>query len=140
MNHSDTMRRAYELISAGDIDGFGALMAPDFVEHEELPGLTPTKEGVLELFRGYRAAFPDLRMEAEEVIASGATTVARVTASGTQDGEFLGMPPSGRRVEVRLIDIMRFDDAGLVAEHWGVMDMLSMLQQLGVVPEGAPAA
>lgn len=140
MNHSDTMRRAYELISAGDIDGFGALVAAGFVEHEEVPGLTPTKEGVLELFRGYRAAFPDLRMDAEEVIASGATTVARVTASGTQDGEFLGMPPSGRRVEVRLIDIMRFDDAGLIAEHWGVMDMLSMLQQLGAIPEGAPAA
>lgn len=140
MNHSETMRRAYALISEGDIDGFGALVAADFVEHEELPGLTPTKEGVLELFRGYRAAFPDLRMDPDEVIASGATTVARVTATGTQDGEFMGMPASGRRVEVRLIDIMRWDDTGLVAEHWGVMDMLSMLQQLGAIPQGAPAA
>ncbi|HET6966695.1 MAG TPA: ester cyclase [Ornithinibacter sp.] len=140
MNHSETMRQAYALISDADIDGFGALVAPGFVEHEEVPGLTPTKDGVLELFRGYRAAFPDLRMDAEEIIASGATTVARVTASGTQDGEFMGLPPSGRRVEVRLIDIMRFDDAGLIAEHWGVMDMLSMLQQLGAIPQGAPAA
>jgi steroid delta-isomerase-like uncharacterized protein len=140
MNHSATMRRAYELISAGDIDGFGSLVAAGFVEHDEAPGLPPTREGVLELFRGYRAAFPDLRMDAEEVIASGDTTVARVRASGTQDGEFMGMPPSGRRVEVRLIDIMRFDDAGLISDHWGVVDMLSMLQQLGVIPQGAPAA
>jgi steroid delta-isomerase-like uncharacterized protein len=134
------MRRAYELISAGDIDGFGALVAADFVEHEETPGLPPTKDGVLELFRGYRAAFPDMQMAVDEVIASGDRTVARVRVSGTQDGEFLGMPPSGRRVEVRLIDIMRFDDAGLVVEHWGVVDMLSLLQQLGVIPQGAPGA
>jgi steroid delta-isomerase-like uncharacterized protein len=140
MDHATTMRRAYELISAGDIDGFGALVAADFVEHEETPGLPPTKDGVLELFRGYRAAFPDMQMAVDEVIASGDRTVARVRVSGTQDGEFLGMPPSGRRVEVKLIDIMRFDDAGLVAEHWGIVDMLSLLQQLGVIPQGAPGA
>jgi steroid delta-isomerase-like uncharacterized protein len=139
MDHSATMRRAYELISEGDIDGFGDLVAASFVEHEETPGLSPTKDGVLELFRGYRDAFPDLRMAVDEVIASGDRTVARVRVSGTQDGEFMGMPPSGRRVEVKLIDIMRFDDDGLIAEHWGVIDMLSLLQQLGVVHQGAPA-
>lgn len=140
MDHSTTMRRAYELISEGDIDGFGGLVAAGFVEHEETPGIPPTKEGVLELFRGYRATFPDMRMDVEEIIASGDKTVARVTVSGTQDGEFMGMSPSGRRVQVRLIDIMRFDDDGLIAEHWGVVDMLSMLQQLGAIPQGAPAA
>jgi steroid delta-isomerase-like uncharacterized protein len=140
MNHEASMRRSYELISHGDIDGFGRLVAAGFVEHQATPGLPPTKEGVLELFRGYRAAFPDLRMHVEEVIASGATTVARVTVSGTQKGEFMGMPPSGRRAEVQLIDIMRFDDAGLIAEHWGVVDTLSLLQQLGMIPAGAPTA
>lgn len=137
-DHSATMRRAYDLISEGDIDGFGRLVAAGFVEHEETPGLSPTKEGVLELFRGYRAAFPDMRMDVEEIIASGDRTVARVKVSGTHDGEFLGMPPSGRRVDVQLIDVMRFDEAGLIAEHWGVVDMLSMLQQLGAMPQGAP--
>lgn len=78
-------------------------------------------------------------METEEILASGDKTVARVKASGTQNGEFLGMPASGKFVEVRLIDIMRFDDAGLVCEHWGVMDMLSLLQQLGAIPQGLPA-
>ena len=140
MNHAATMRRSYELISHGDIDGFGRLVAAGFIEHEVTPGLPPTKEGVLELFRGYLAAFPDLRMHVDEIIASGDTTVARVTVTGTQDGEFMGMPPSGRRAEVQLIDIMRFDDAGLIAEHWGVVDSLSLLQQLGVIPTGAPTA
>ena len=139
MDHSATMQRAYDLISEGDIDGFGGLLAEGFVEHEELPGLTPTKDGVLEFFRAYLAAFPDLRMDTADIIASGDKAVARVTASGTQTGEFMGMPPSGKSIEVQLIDIMRFDDAGLVCEHWGVMDMLSMLQQLGAIPDGLPA-
>ena len=140
MDTAATMRRAYELINDGDIDGFGELLADGFVEHEELPGLAPSKEGVQELFRAYRAAFPDLRMDALDVIASGDKAVARVVATGTQTGEFMGMPPSGRQIEVQMIDIMQFDDAGKVCEHWGVMDMLSMLQQLGAIPEGAAPA
>ena len=135
-----TMRRAYDLINRGDIEGFGDLVAEDFVEHQEAPGLPPTKQGVLELFRGYRAAFPDMHMEALEVLADGDRTVARVVVSGTQTGDFMGIPGSGRRAEVQLIDIMAFDEAGLISEHWGVVDMLGMLQQLGVVPEVAPAS
>ena len=76
-------------------------------------------------------------MDAVDVLASGDRTVARVTVSGTQTGDFMGIPASGRHAEVDLIDIMRFDDAGLVCEHWGVADMLSLLQQLGVIPVGA---
>ena len=140
MDHIQTMRRTYELISDGDIDGFGELLAEDFVEHQEAPGLPPTKAGVLDLFRGYRAAFPDLRMDAVDVLAAGDRTVARVTVSGTQTGDFMGIPASGRHAEVDLIDIMRFDDAGLVCEHWGVADTLSLLQQLGVIPQGAATA
>ncbi len=139
MDHAATMQRAYDLINAGDIDGFGALVAEGFVEHEEVPGLSPTKEGVLTLFRGYRDAFPDLHMSVQEIIADGDKTVARVTTTGTQTGDWMGMPASGRSVEVQLIDIMGFDAGGLICEHWGVMDMLSMLQQLGAIPDLAPA-
>ena len=139
MDHSATTQRAYDLINEGDIEGFGALLADGFVEHEALPGLAPTRDGVMELFRTYRAAFPDLHMDALDIIASGDKTVTRVKASGTQHGEFMGMPPSGKSIEISMIDIMRFDDAGLMCEHWGVLDMLSMLQQLGAIPDVLPA-
>ena len=66
MDHVATMRRSYELINTGDIDGFGEFLAEDFVEHEQAPGLAPTKAGVLEFFRMYRAAFPDLRFEPQD--------------------------------------------------------------------------
>lgn len=139
MDHEATMRRCYELISVGDVDGFGDLLADDFVEHEETPGLEPTKDGVKTFFRMYLAAFPDLRMEPQDVIASGDKAVARVRATGTHDGELMGMPATGRAVDVQLIDIMRFREDGKVVEHWGVFDALTMMQQLGAVPDGPPA-
>jgi steroid delta-isomerase-like uncharacterized protein len=129
----------YELISAGDIDGFGEHVAEDFVEHEELPGLEPSKEGVKELFRIYRAAFPDLRMQAEDVLVSGDKVVARARATGTHRGEFLGMPATGKSIDVQLIDIIRFGDDGLAREHWGVFDVFAMMQQLGAIPAPTPA-
>jgi len=138
MDHTATIRRMYDLLSAGDIDGFGDLIADDFVEHEETPGLEPTKEGVKQFFHMYRAAFPDLRMEPQDVLASGDKVVARARATGTNQGEFMGMPATGKSVDVQLIDIIRFGDDGLAREHWGVFDALGMMQQLGAIP--APPA
>lgn len=138
MDHAATMRRVYDLINAGDVDGFGDLIADDFVEHEELPGLAPTKEGVKDFFNMYLAAFPDLRMDPADVLASGDKVVARVRATGTHQGEFLGIPATGKSIDVQLVDIIRFADDGLAHEHWGVFDTMTMMRQLGVVPEGAP--
>ena len=135
MDHSVAMRRMYELINAGDIDGFGACLADDFVEHEEMPGLEPSKAGVKQLFHMYRAAFPDLRMDVQDVLVSGDKAVARVRATGTHQGEFLGMPATGKSIDVQLIDIARFDDDGLACEHWGVFDAMAMMQQLGAIPQ-----
>jgi len=134
MDHAATVRRFYELISAGDVDGFGELLADDFVEHEETPGLAPTKDGVLSFFRMYIAAFPDLRMTPEDIITSGDKVVARARATGTNSGEFMGMPATGKPMDVQLIDIIRFSDDGLAREHWGVFDAMGMMQQLGVAP------
>jgi steroid delta-isomerase-like uncharacterized protein len=139
MDHSNSIRRLYDLINAGDIDGFGRQVAEDFVEHEELPGLPPTKEGVVQYFRMMLAAFPDMRMDVEDVIASGDKAVARLRVTGTNKGDFIGMPATGKSASVKLIDITRFGDDGLAREHWGVVDQLALMQQLGVIPAGAPA-
>jgi len=138
MDHAATMERAYELINAGDIDGFGALLADDFVEHEESPGLAPTRDGVMDFFRMYVAAFPDLRMTPEDVLASDDKVVVRVRATGTHEGEFMGVPATGKTIDVQAIDIVRFGDDGLAHEHWGVFDAMTMMQQLGVVPSDGP--
>ena len=136
MDNASKLRRAYDLLNAGDIDGFGEFLSDDIVEHEEIPGLAPTKEGIKDFFRMYRAAFPDLQMRVEDIVASGDKAVARVRTTGTNQGEFMGMPASGKSIDVQLIDIMRFGADGLIREHWGVLDALSMMQQLGAMPEG----
>lgn len=139
MDPSASIRRLYDLINAGDIDGFGRRLADDFVEHEEIPGIPPTRAGVVQYFRMMLAAFPDMRMDVDDVIASGDKAVARLRVSGTNTGEFMGMPATGKPASVKLIDITRFGDDGLAREHWGVVDNLSLMQQLGVIPAGPPA-
>lgn len=132
------LRHFYSEVSAGNLDALDELVADDVVEHEEFPGLKPNKEGVKQFFAMFRSAFPDFRMEPHEIIAEGDLVCARVTFSGTQEGEFMGVPPSGKRVEMQAIDIVRVRD-GQAIEHWGVTDSMTMMQQLGAVPEQAPA-
>ena len=139
MDHRASIRRLYDLINAGDIDGFGRQVADDFVEHNEVPGLPPTKAGVVQNFRMLTAAFPDFQMHVEDVIASGDKAVARVRVTGTHKGEFMGLPATGKSATVDLIDITRFGDDGLAREHWGVVDQLALMQQLGVIPAAPPA-
>jgi steroid delta-isomerase-like uncharacterized protein len=134
-----TLEQMYERINAHDADGFCEYLAEDFVEHEEAPGLAPTKEGVRQFFTMYMAAFPDLRFEVEDILASGDKVVARVRCTGTHEGEFMGMPASGKGVSVEAIDVIRFGDDGLAREHWGVLDALGMMQQLGAIPASPPA-
>jgi steroid delta-isomerase-like uncharacterized protein len=139
MDHAATMRRLYDLINAGDIDGFSRQLTDDFAEREDLPGFPPTKAGVIQYFRMLTAAFPDLRMVPEDVLASGDKAVARVRVTGTHQGPFAGMSATGKRVDVSLVDIIRFDAGGRACEHWGIVDQLAMMQQLGAIPAGPPA-
>jgi steroid delta-isomerase-like uncharacterized protein len=138
MDHATTARGLYDLVNARDIDGFGGHLADDFIEHDETPGLAPTKAGVQDFFRMQLAAFPDLHMDVQDVIASGDKVVVRANFTGTHRGALLVMPATGKSVDVQLIDMFLFGGDGLVHEHWGVMDALAMMQQLGAVPAGPP--
>ena len=139
MDHAATVRRMYELINAGDIGGFSEHLADNFVEHEVTPGLEPNRDGVKKFFLMQLAAFPDLHFAVEDILASGDKVVARVKYTGTNKGDFMGMKASGKRADVQLIDMFLFDSNGRVCEHWGVIDLMAMMQQLGFVPQGAPA-
>ena len=139
MDHTISIRHLYDLINAGDIDGFGRQLADDFVERNEVPGIPPTKAGVIQYFQMLLAAFPDFRMDVEDVIASSDKAVARVRVTGTHKGEFMGIPATDRSAAVNLIDITRFGDDGLAHEHWGVVDQLTLMQQLGLILARPPA-
>jgi len=114
------------------------LCAPDFVNHSAPPGVPPTREGLVQLTAAFRQAFPDGRMALEDMLAEGDKVVTRKTFRGTHQGDLMGLPPTGRRVEIGLIDIVRVVD-GKVVEHWNAVDNLGMLQQLGAIPASGEA-
>jgi steroid delta-isomerase-like uncharacterized protein len=128
------VRQFYDAVGAGNFSVIDELVADDFVDREVFPGLEANREGVKQFFAMVRSAFPDLRMEVREMLADDDLVAVRVIATGTHEGEFMGMTSSGRRIEVQVFDIFRIRD-GQVTEHWGLMDAMTMMQQLGGVPE-----
>lgn len=128
-------RRAYSIMGAdgGDLNQLDDLAAPDFVDHNPDPDQAPGAEGVKAAFRGMREAFPDLKVNPEAIYVDGDTVIARVRITGTHGGEFMGMPPTGKPIDVQVIDIVRIEN-GKAVERWGVFDGLAMMQQLGQVP------
>jgi predicted ester cyclase len=118
-----------EGFNQGRVDGLDALFAPGFIDHQ--PGIEPpTLEGVKAFIRGARAAFPDLVLTIDQVTSTGDTLWARTTARGTHHGPFMTLSPTGRSFTVTRFDVCRFEH-GRIAEHWGVVDRLGVLQQLG---------
>lgn len=132
-------RRFYEeAINQGRLEVVDELCAPDFVDHEEFPGLTPDRDGVKQFITMFRSAYPDLRFDIDDLLLEGDKVVIRAMIRGTQKGEFMGIPPTGKQIAVQTIDIVRIRD-GQATEHWGVTDTAAMLTQLGVMPEPAAA-
>jgi predicted ester cyclase len=129
-------RRLYEeVIGQRKLDLLDEIVAADFTEHEELPGM-PNKgpaapRAAFEMFLG---GFPDMAFTAEDMIAEGDKVAARVRVTGTHTGEFMGIPPTGRSIDIETIDIIEVGDGKAVA-HWGVMDQAAMMQQLGLAPD-----
>jgi predicted ester cyclase len=122
-----------EGFSKGNLGALDEVMSPDFIENEAGPGEGRGLEGVKDIVRTLRSAFPDLQATVEDSFAAGDKICARVTFRGTNTGEFQGMPATGRKAVWGAIDICRFADARM-AEHWGLIDRLGLLEQLGAVP------
>jgi predicted ester cyclase len=128
-------RRAYAIMSGGDLNELDEMMVPGFVDHNPEPDQAPGAEGVKEAFRRMRSGFPDLKMAPEAIHTDGDTVIARVRMTGTHNGEYFGVPPTGKSVDITGIDIVRIEE-GKAVERWGVFDGLTLMQQLGQVPAG----
>lgn len=131
--HEHRFRRVYELMSSGALDELDEFVTEDLVEHAALPpGIPPGRAGLKQLIGMYRQAFPDLRMTMDKYIEQGDTACAVVRVTGTHTGPLMGMPATGRSIDICLTDVVRVVD-GRAAEHWGTGDDLGMLLQLGLV-------
>jgi len=123
-----------EVINQNNLRLGEEIMAADIIEHEELPpGIPPGIEGTKIMFTMLHSAFPDFKATINDLIAEDDKVVVSMTWSGTQHGDWMGMPPSGKPMSVNVIDIFRVADDKLV-EHWGLIDSMKMMQQLGAMP------
>ncbi len=132
------VRRWWEETDKGNDAIIDELCAPDYIDHSPpLPGMGPGSAGVRRANATLRAAFPDTVHIIEELIAEGDKVVTRLRGRGTFTGEILGIPPTGKVVEITGISIHRIVGGKLV-EHWANADLLSFLQQMGAIPTLEP--
>jgi steroid delta-isomerase-like uncharacterized protein len=115
----------------GNLAVLDEVIAPQIIEHQ--PGLPPTREGLKAVITELRRIFPDLTFTVEDMTTDGDKVWGRFTARGTHRGEMMGHPPTGKSMEITVMDIIRVEDGKLV-EHWGVPDRFHQLEQLGLLP------
>ena len=130
-NKEIMQRLVEEYFNTGDPSYLEEWFSPDFVNHNPSWGIPGDCEGFEQYVETIRSAFPDLRFAIGELIAEGETVVAYVTATGTHQGQFWGVEPTGKNVSVPTIWIARFSE-GKVSEWWSTWDWWSVMQQIGV--------
>jgi steroid delta-isomerase-like uncharacterized protein len=138
ISNSDIVRQFIEtVLNQGQIDAAGDFFWEDMVEQVPLPGQGPGVEGLKDVLRGLRAAFPDMHWTIHEQIAEGAKVVTRFDWAGSHRGTFLGVPATGQAVTVWGVVIDRLE-GGKIKETRIIMDTLGLMMQLGVVPPPDP--
>ncbi|MGA2121598.1 MAG: ester cyclase [Methanoregula sp.] len=122
--------------SKGDLATAGALLHPEFSLHTPLPTPGPGIEEMNNVITTCRAAFAGLYVTIDDIMADGDRVIARFTARGTHNGEFMGVPPTGKAITLTAIEIFRIKD-GKIAELWGEVNLMGLMQQLGMLPGSA---
>lgn len=134
--HKDAIELAVERWNAHDERYFEAYAA-DAPIRGYPPDVPPTVEGMKGLFRQMWTSFPDIRVDLHHLIAEGDVVAGHFRVSGTHEGEFLGAPPTGSRIEIEAMSFFRFGPDGKIAGRWTRLDDVGLLTQLGLMP--APA-
>ena len=123
-----------EGFSKGDLSIADEMVAPDCKEHQYFgPNHPDGPQGVKNVISDLRRLFPDFTLTADKMVAVGDEVWVRATGRGTHGGELMGRPPTGKQVEVDVIDICLFEN-GKMVEHWGVPDRFHMMIQVGIIP------
>jgi steroid delta-isomerase-like uncharacterized protein len=132
-----TVLRFFDAYNERDHDVLADCLADSFVSHDVPDELGHGRQALLEFLRMSFEAFPDLRNDALTVVAEGDFVAVRAKVTGTHHGEFLGIPASGNTLEFEDSHFFRFDDDARILEHWNYFDNLTVMQQLGVIPENS---
>jgi predicted ester cyclase len=126
------VRRFYdEVLTKKNLEVVDELCARDVVDHNPLPGQAPGIEGLKQTLAQYLQAFPDLRVSVGDLVAEGDLVAARLTGSATHRGAFLGAKPTGKKVNLTAVDMVRVKD-GKAAEIWHEGNDIVVMIELGV--------
>ena len=132
-NKAAVQRMGEEAFNQGNLEVLDELVAQDVVDHDPAPGQASGREGIKHFVSTLRTAFPDLQLAVENMVAEGDYVAFNYTISGTHQGEFMGIEPTGNRVSVRAMEMVRIA-GGQMVDRWGNTDQVGMLQQLGALP------
>ena len=124
------------IFNTGDLSNVEALFASDFLEHDVPPGINQGLVGFKQLVAMSRAAFSNLRLTVDQILAEGDLVAGRLVATGLHTGAFMGIAATGRSFNIQEFHMCRFAH-GKCVEHWGLADMMKMMRQLGVSPASA---
>jgi predicted ester cyclase len=125
----------YRRSHTGDLSVYDEMFSADFVSHgsaamQDLVGAEAFKQAYIM----YTTAFPDFYTSIDHIVAEGDYVMVRGLASGTHQGSFMGLPPTGKRLEWTGFALYRFNDAGLICERWQDFDGLKLMGELGIIP------
>lgn len=128
------MRRFFEqALNQGDASLVDQIFSSDFINHDPTPGISADRDGVKQYLAQLTTVFPDLHATIDQMIAAGDMVVIHASARGTHRGSLWGIPATGKRIEVRSVTIHRMV-GGKIVERWYLLDKLSLMQQLGILP------
>ncbi len=128
----DGINKVYEMFNSGDFSDIGKYIDAGYVEHTPTMGQKPGLEGFVEVMKSFKKSFPDMKFTINDVIITNDKAAVLNTMTGTNTGEFMGMPATNKKISVMGIDWLLFNKDPKCTEHWGYIDSYSMMQQLGM--------
>ena len=123
-----------EIFGQGKVEVVDELLAPEFVDHDPLPGISPKRDGIKDLVHLFQTSFPGITVEVRHIVVEGDKGVDHTRFSGTHAGDFMGIPATGKHIDTSVIVISKLGPDGRITERWQRFGALQLMQQLGVIP------
>ena len=126
----EAQKKFGEAINSGNLEILNDLVANDAIENDPAPGQAKGPQGYIDFFTKLRAAFPDIKIKVDALVADDDNVAFAYTLTGTHNGDFNGIPATGKKIKARGLQISKFKD-GKMVERWGSSDELGILKQIG---------